>query len=223
VLPGERPRESKKATLVLAVEEALLREGLASICEGTGRYRVAGQCGDGRTAARLIETLAPDAAILDAALPRLHTFALIRQCLVGGSPTKYMVLSSRADPRSVISALRSGASGFLLRSDTAEWLVRGLHDILAGSIWVSPQLKLVKVFQGRAAAVREAYEELSPREYQVFMMVVHGLRGKEIAARLDLSEKTVSTYRALMMRKIGVSDVPALVRYAVRKRLINLR
>jgi DNA-binding NarL/FixJ family response regulator len=223
MLSGGGMRVSRKAGLVLAVEETLFREGLAAICEATGRYRVAGQCADGRTAARLIETLAPDAAILDAALPRLHTFAVIRRCLVGGSAAKYLILSSRADSRTVVSALRSGASGFLLRSDSGESLVRGLHEILAGSIWLSPQLKLPKLFQGRSLARREAYEELSPREYQVFMMVVHGLRGKEIAARLALSEKTVSTFRTHMMRKIGVSDVPALVRYAVRKRLINLR
>jgi DNA-binding NarL/FixJ family response regulator len=213
---------SQKTTLVLAQEEALFRDGLISIFEAAGRFRVLGQCGDGRTAAKMIEAMSPDIAILDLGLPRLHSLAVIRRCLAGGSRTKFLVVSPRIESKAVLNALRAGANGFLLRSDGSALLLRGLRDIQAGSIFISPQLKLVNVFRGDNAP-REAHEGLSPREYQVFMLVVHGLRGKEIAARLDLSEKTVSTYRTLMMKKLGVHDIPALVRYAVRQRILPLR
>ncbi len=214
---------SRKITLVLAQEEALFREGLASLCEGAGRFRVVGQCGDGRTAARLVEALSPDLALLDLALPRLHALAVIRRCVDKGARSKYMVVASRAESRGVLGVLRAGASGFVLRTDGSQCLLRGLRDIHAGSIFISPQLKLASVFRGKATEPDAAHQVLSPREYQVFMMVVHGLRGKEIAERLELSEKTVSTYRKLLMEKLGVADTPALVRYAVRKRVLPLR
>ena len=93
--------------------------------------------------------------------------------------------------------------------------------MLAGSIFVSPQFKLAEIFStGEAASPETPYERLSAREHQVFTLLVEGLRGKEIADRLDLSPKTVGTYRSKLMRKLNIYDVAGLVKFAIRRKLI---
>jgi DNA-binding NarL/FixJ family response regulator len=214
----------KKTTIVLADEQTLFREGLAAIFEHTPHYRVAGQCGDGLAAAKLIETLSPDVAVLDLGLPKLHAFGVIQKARRLDRSPRFLVVSSRCDRLTVLDALRAGANGYILRTDPASALLRGVHDIVAGSIYVSPQLKLADVFRGPSSiSSRESYERLSPREFQVFMLLMQGLRGKEIANQLNLNAKTVSTYRVNLMNKLSIYDVPGLVRYALHKKLISLR
>jgi DNA-binding NarL/FixJ family response regulator len=215
----------KKTTIVLADEHTLFREGIAALCEATRQYRIVGQAGDGQSASRIISSLAPDVAILDLGLPKLYALAVIQKARLAESFPKFLVLSTRRDRKTVLEALRAGANGYLLKNDPASCLFQALREILAGSIYVSPQFELVNVFKGTAAARRQSssYEQLSPREHQVFTLLVQGLRGKEIADRLDLSEKTVSTYRTNLMSKLNIYDVPGLVKFAVRRKLIPLR
>ncbi len=213
---------SKKATIVLADEQTLFREGLAALCEATRQYRVIGQAADGQNASKLIAALSPDLAVLDLGLPRLYALAVIQKARLAESFPKFLVLSTRPDRKTVLEVLRAGANGYLLKNDPASALLRALPEILTGSIYVSPQFELVKVFKGTTPPRCEDYERLSAREHQVFTFLVQGLRGKEIADRLDLSQKTVSTYRANLMRKLNIEDVAGLVKLAVRKKLIPL-
>ena len=213
----------KKTTIVLADEQTLFREGLAVICESTREFRVAGHCGDGRSAVKMIEALAPDIAILDLGLPKLYTQAAIRKLRQGQRCPQILVLSMRRDREAVLDVLRSGANGYLLKNDPASCLLEGLRTIAAGSIYVSPQFKLAEIFdRSWQVPARKSFEQLPAREHQVFMLLVQGLSGKDIADRLELSQKTVSTYRANLMSRLGISDLPGLVRYALRKKLISL-
>jgi len=214
----------KKRTIVLADEQTLFREGIVALCEATHQYRVIGQCGDGQSAIKMIAALAPDAAVLDLGLPRLYALAVIQKARLADSFPKFLVLSTRPDRKTVVEVLRAGANGYVLKNDPGSCLLQGLGEILAGSIYVSPQFELAKVFRGRAAPRwRETYEQLSAREYQVFNLLVQGLRGKDIADRLDLNQKTVSTYRTNLMTKLNIYDVAGLVKFAVRRKLIPLR
>jgi DNA-binding NarL/FixJ family response regulator len=214
----------KQKTIVLADEQTLFREGLAALCEATRQYRVVGQTGDGKTAVRLIGATAPDVAILDLGLPNLYALAIIQKTRQSASCPKFLVLSTRPDRKTVVEVLRAGANGYLLKNDPVSCLMQALREIQTGSIYVSPQFELAQVFKGDDAQPRRAsYDKLSPREYQVFSLVIQGLRGKDIADRLDLSQKTVSTYRANLMSKLSIYDVPGLVRFALRKKLIPLR
>jgi DNA-binding NarL/FixJ family response regulator len=215
---------SKKTTIVLADEQTLFREGIAALCEATRQYRVTGHAADGRSAIKMIAALAPDIAILDLGLPKLYALAVIQKARVADSYPKFLVLSTRRDRKTVLEVLRAGANGYLLKSDPASCLLRALQEIMAGSIFVSPQFELVKVFKRTPAGLwRASYDQLSAREHQVFTLLVQGLRGKEIADRLDLNQKTVSTYRANLMSKLNIYDVAGLVKFAVRKKLIPLR
>ncbi len=215
-------RAQKKTTVVVADEETLLREGIAALCERT-EYRVVGHCGDGRSAIELIYSLKPDIAVLDLLLPRLYALAVIRKLRLRGSTPKILVLSMRRDRKTVLEVLRSGANGYLLKSDQAECFLDALRGIRDGSIYVSPRFKLGDVFAARGAPPCPRYDQLSPREHQVFMLLVQGFSGKEIADRLEISQKTVSIYRSHLMRKLNVRDLVGLVKYAIRKRLAHTR
>jgi DNA-binding NarL/FixJ family response regulator len=213
----------KKKTIILADEEALFREGTAALVEASRQYNVIGQCGDGRSALRMAGDLCPDVAVLDLELPRLHALSVVRKARQMELASRFLVLGMRRDRKTVLEVLRSGAGGYVLKSDPSAVLFRGLREIVSGSIFISPQFAAGVVFRRAPMLLgQESYEHLSSREYQVFTLLLRGLRGKEIADRLDLSEKTVSTYRANLMSKLNIYDLPGLVKLAVRKKLINL-
>lgn len=214
----------KKTTILLADEQTLFRESLVALFEADRQFRVADHCGDGTRALCLLGALDPDLSILDLGLPRLFALEVIRKARLAGSRSRFIVLSTRRDHKTVLEVLRSGANGYVLRTDPAASLLRAVREIMAGCIYVSPQLALADVFRGAPVdPPSEPYEKLSPREYQVFTLLVEGLRGKDIADRLDISQKTVSTYRTNLMLKLNIHDLAGLVRYAVRKRLVPLR
>jgi DNA-binding NarL/FixJ family response regulator len=216
-------KAEKKTSIVLADEQTLLCGGIAAICERTRQFRVVGHCADGRSAVQMIRSLAPEIAILDLGLPNLVGLAVVQKVRQSGHSPKILVLSVRGDRKTALETLRSGANGYLLKSDPAGCLLDALRAIQAGSIYISPQLKLADVFaRGKAASRRKAYEKLSAREHQVFRLLVGGLSNKEIAVRLDINPKTVSSYRTGMMSKLRVYDLAGLVRYAIRQKLLSL-
>ena len=213
----------KRASVLLADEQILFMEGLARICEETQRYRVVGNCADGRSAVRMIRSLAPDIAVLDLGLPKMYTLAAVQEVRRAGAIPKIVILSMRRDRKTVLESLRSGANGYVLKSDPAHCLVDALDGVLGGSIYVSPQFKLTNVFStSQKARPQKPYEQLSAREHQIFTLLVDGLRSKDIADQLALSPKTVSTYRSNLMNKLKIHDLPGLVKFAIRKKLIPL-
>jgi DNA-binding NarL/FixJ family response regulator len=206
---------------VIADEQSLFREALAALCERTGKYDVVGHCPDGEAAHAMIFSLRPQLAIVDIHLPRLFTFELISKIRQSSVPTRVVVLSTRADRKTVIEGLRCGASGFVMKSGPARNLLDALHQCLQGGIYLSPEIHLETIFISRqSAAPVDPLSQLSSREYQVFSLLVEGVRAKEIAARLDLSPKTVDTYRASLMRKLDIHDVAGLVKFAIGRNLI---
>jgi len=159
--------------------------------------------------------------VLDLNLPDLFTFEIVRQVRESGVPTRTVVLSTRRDRKTVVEALRSGVSAFLLKSGSTEQLLEAFDQILDGGIYVSPQLELHKIFSNGKSATDDPVDTLSAREYQVFTLLCEGIRAKEIAARLELSPKTVDTYRASLMRKLDIHDVAGLVKFALQRDLTS--
>jgi two-component system response regulator NreC len=213
-----------RATLLIADELTLVREGLAAICAASGRFEVVAECGDGGAALRLIEELRPDIAVLDFHLPDLFTLEVARKVRCAGLPTKLVVLSTRSDRKTVLEALRGGASAFLLKSGSSNQLLEAFDQVLTGGVYVSPLLAVDKVFFTQEKnAPQDPFDSLSPREFQVFSLLVEGVRAKEIAARLGLSPKTVDTYRASLMQKLEIFDVAGLVRFAMQRETTSAR
>jgi DNA-binding NarL/FixJ family response regulator len=217
-------REPKTYSILLADDLTLVREGLAALCESQPHLRVVGQCSEGAVALRMIEAQRPDIAVLDLNLPDLFTLEIVRRVKEANLPTRIVVLSTRKDRKTVVEALRCGVNAFLLKSGPSNQLLEAFDQILAGGVYVSPQLELDKIFApGGKSAPDDPIEALSAREYQVFTFLVEGIRAKEIAARLELSPKTVDTYRASLMRKLDIHDVAGLVKFAIQRDLISTR
>ncbi|HLH41346.1 MAG TPA: response regulator transcription factor [Bryobacteraceae bacterium] len=210
-------REPKTYSILLADDLTLIREGLAALCLTHPNLRVVGQCSEGVSALKQIEANRPDVAVLDLNLPDLHTLELVRRVREANLPTRIVVLSTKQDRKTVVEALRCGVNGFLLKSAPWTQLMEAFDQVLDGGIYISPEIDLNKILGASASGEKEdPLECLSAREHQVFSLLIEGLRNKEIASRLELSPKTVDTYRASLMRKLDIHDLAGLVKFAIR-------
>ena len=217
-------REPKTYSILLADDMTLVREGLAALCDAQPHYKVMSQCSEGAVALRIIETQKPDIAVLDLNLPDLFALEIARRVKEARLPTRVVVLSTRKDRKTVVEALRAGVNAFLLKSGPSNQLLEAFDQILDGGIYVSPALELDKIFSpSQKNSPEDPLESLSAREYQVFTLLVDGIRAKEIAARLELSPKTVDTYRASLMRKLDIPDIAGLVKFAIQRDLTSTR
>jgi DNA-binding NarL/FixJ family response regulator len=212
--------ESQPPTFVLADDHAIVREGIAAICASHG-FEVVGQCSDGLTAVEMILERKPEFAILDLHMPGLSGVEVIRKLRAAGVTAKLMILSVATDESAVVEALRCGADAYLLKDGPARHLLDAVSFVRDGGVYVSPLLRGVGLFtkSEHSASPADPLAALSPREVEVFSYLVNGLRAKDIAQLLEISPKTVDTYRAGLMRKLNVHDLVALVKFAIERNL----
>jgi DNA-binding NarL/FixJ family response regulator len=213
-------------SVVIAEEPGLLRDGLAALCQLSGRYNVAAATACGEEVWKLIEALEPDLALIDLQVPRLHSLEIAKRLaepFSGPRPhrTRCIILTFRLDRKTVLEALKAGAQGYLLKSASAAQFVDCLDQVMEGGVYVSPGVNVQSLFAPAGRGVTDdPLGRLSAREYQVFSLLVEGVRAKEIAARLELSPKTVDTYRANLMKKLDIHDVPGLVKFAIHEQIL---
>ena len=210
-----------KTSVVLADDHVIVREGLSALCAAQG-LRVLGQCAEGTVAFDMILSLQPDFALLDMNMPGLTGVELIQKLRSAGCPTKLMILSISRDESTVREALRAGADAYLLKDGPSRHLMDAINFIRDGGVYVSPLLGGASLFSnGQGHPPTAPLDTLSPREREVFSHLVNGLRAKEIADLLEISPKTVDTYRASLMRKLNVRDVVELVKFAIANGLTS--
>jgi DNA-binding NarL/FixJ family response regulator len=217
--------QPRRTELLIADELTLMREGLTALCNSIPGYTVVSQVGSAITALAEIERLQPDVALLDWNLADLAATEVIRRVRTLNLRTRCAIFSQRKDKKTVLEVLRTGACGFLLKTATYEQMTEALSQFSTGGIYVSPQIEVMSLFgePNSRSQVEDPIESLSSREYQVFTLLVEGIRAKEIAARLQLSPKTVDTYRSSLMRKLDIHDVAGLVKFAIRRDLADLK
>jgi DNA-binding NarL/FixJ family response regulator len=210
--------------ILIADEWTLVREGLAALCNSIPGFRVAAQVATAAAAMTEIERSQPDLALLDLGLSDLLAVDVIRRVKDQGIRTRCAVLATRKDRKTVLEVLRNGACGYLLKSSSVSQMAEGLHQFTHGGIYVSPQIEVSTLLGDGSGgrSDRDSIESLSSREFQVFSLLVDGVRAKEIAARLRLSPKTVDTYRSSLMRKLDIHDVASLVKFAIQRDLASL-
>jgi DNA-binding NarL/FixJ family response regulator len=213
---------ARAISILLADDHAIVREGLAALCSSNPRFRVVAQCADGEQALETILRDQPDFAILDLHMPKLTGLEVIRRLRSQGATTKLVVLSIGREDQVVMEALRAGADAYLLKDGPSNHLLDAINFVSEGGVYVSPLLGGAKLFtRGDIPRAEDPLASLSPREMEVFSYLVNGLRAKDIAELLDISPKTVDTYRASLMRKLGVHDLVGLVKFAIERNLTS--
>ena len=212
--------EPGQPTVVIADDQAIVREGFAALCSSAG-MRVVAECPDGASALQAITSLLPDFAILDLHMPLLTGVEVVRRLRASGCLTKLLILSISREENCVLEALRAGADAYLLKDGPFRHLLDALNYIRDGGVYVSPLLRGAAIFTKHERASEDPLTALSPREMEVFTYLVSGLRPKDIADRLEISPKTVDTYRASLMRKLNVHDLVGLVKFAIERNLTS--
>ncbi len=205
--------------ILLADDHQIVRQGLRAMLEHEG-FRIVGEAGDGREAVRMAETAHPDVAILDLAMPGLNGIDSAREILRSSDRTKAILLTMHTEDPYVLEALRAGISGYVLKTQATIDLVQAIREVTRGAVYLSP---------GVSRTVVEAYktkselppDPLSPREREVLQLVAEGKTTKEVAGLLGVSVKTAESHRMRIMSKLGIHETAGLVRYAIRRGLIQ--
>jgi DNA-binding NarL/FixJ family response regulator len=177
--------------------------------------------GDGRDAVRQVGELDPDVVIMDLSMPELNGADATRVLLEQNPERKVIVLSMYADHEYVRRALKSGALGYVVKRSAAKDVVEAIRAVQAGERYISPMVADA-VSADAPAGKEDRLARLSTREREVLQLLAEGRTGTEIAQRLSLSPKTVETYRARLVEKLGIRDVAGLVRFAIQRGIISL-
>lgn len=206
--------------VLLADDHAIIRDGLKNILSSVGDMTVAGEARDGEETLALSRTLKPDVIVLDISMPGKSGIALI-QHLKSTSAAEILVLSMHPESQYALQALRAGAAGYITKNAAATQLIDGIRAVANRQSYVSRDLadRLVREVQHTGKARR--HDQLTPREFQILHMLVDGSDINSIARALSLSNKTVSTHKANLQRKLDVTSTAGLVHYAVRQGLFG--
>ena len=210
--------EPKTITVVLADDHAIVREGIAAkFQKERPEMSIIGECSDGESAVEIILALKPDFAVLDLNMPKLSGAEVVRRARQAGSVTKMIVLSISREESVIRDLFRNGADGYVLKDGPTRHLFEAISYVLDGGQYLTPLLRRESIENQKEK--RDPVALLSKREYEVFSFLVDGMRPKDIAKILDISPKTVDTYRANIMRKLDVEGIAGLVRFAIQRNL----
>lgn len=204
--------------VLIADDHELVAEGLRHLIAAQPEMEVVACVADGRAAVRHALRTVPDVVLMDNAMPELNGTEAARLIRTRLPRTRVIMLSMYADPVHVRRALVAGASGYVVKRAAARELVEAIRTVHAGRTYLSGALVggVIDQFVGEPEAV-DPLAQLSSRERQVLQMLAEGRAMADIAAALSLSVKTIETYRARMMNKLGIRDLANLVRFAIQQ------
>jgi DNA-binding NarL/FixJ family response regulator len=207
------------ANLILVEDHALVRAGVRALLERSqGDHKIVGEAGDGHTAVRLAKTHRPDVAILDVTMPELNGIETARLIVEASPKTRAIMLSMHADPAFVRAAFDAGASGYVLKESAFHELEAAIRSAITGTRYLSPRLAADLKASNRPnwGPASPAVAELTRRERQILQLIGEAFSSPEIAEKLELSVRTIETYRQNMMNKLGLHSVSALTAFAIR-------
>jgi DNA-binding NarL/FixJ family response regulator len=212
----------KGMRVLLADDHTLVRAGVRKILEAQPGVTVVAEVADGDAALRALGERDVDVLVLDLTMPGRDGFDVLQRAKESRPDLKVLVLTMHADPEYVARAIQGGADGYLLKDSAVNDLVAGIEAVGAGRAYYSPDVQrtLSEMARGRTSAPR-ALDVLTDREREVLRLVAEGLTTKEIAARLDISVRTVESHRANLMRKLDLRSVARLTQFAIREGLVD--
>jgi DNA-binding NarL/FixJ family response regulator len=213
-----------KVRVLLADDHAVLRAGIRLLLNSQPEFDVVGEAANGIEVLALAEQIQPDVILLDLSMPGLSgldTLPALHRC---APDARILILTMHDDPQYLRKALKSGAAGYVLKKAADVELLSALRAILRGEVYIHPSMtrSLLEdlIPQGESSDEMDLWKGLSEREREVLGLVALGYTSAEVAEKLSLSVKTIETYRARGMEKLHLSNRAALVRFALRNKLI---
>jgi len=205
--------------ILLADDHQVVRQSLKALLEREG-FQVVAEVSDGQKAVQACSTVHADVAVMDISMPVLNGIDAARELRRVSPKMKVILLTKHDEDQYVMEALRAGARGFVLKTQAATDLVQAIHQVCRGDAYLSPRVSST-VVQAVLSKTDLPPEPLTPRERQILQLVGEGKSNKEIAALLSLSVKTVESHRTRLMQKLDIHETATLVRYAIRRGLIE--
>ena len=216
----ELKQNVSRIRVLLADDHKLVRAGFRAMLDSLGGMEIVAETGDGREALELIRTQHPDVALLDITMPGLTGIEVAIRVVNEALDVRVIILSMHTSEDYIAKAVRAGVSGYLLKNADPVELELALRAAMNREIYFSPAVSK-QLVQDYARRLGRDEEPLTARQREVLQLIAEGKSTKEIALMLDLSVKTVETHRKELMERLGIHDVPGLVRYAIRVGLIK--
>ncbi|MFQ5990411.1 MAG: response regulator [Candidatus Methylomirabilales bacterium] len=213
------PRARQKHRVLVVDDHAIVREGLTTVINQQSNLTVCGGADDAQTALDAVAKLHPHLVIVDISLKGINGIELIKQMQRRDKKIPILVLSMHDESLYVERVLRAGARGYIMKQEGTEKVVTAIHKVLAGEIYVSDAMgkKLLGSFRDRGTDPRTpSVERLSDRELEVFRLIGQGYRTRQIADTLNVSVKTVETYREHIKQKMQVKNSTELLQHAIQ-------
>ena len=209
--------------ILFADDHSLVRAGVRSLLEKIPRVEVVGEASNGRETLALVRSKLPDLVLLDIAMPDLGGLEVLPRIIKNSPSVRVVVLSAYGTEQYVSRALRSGASGYMLKYAATAELALAINSVAEGEIYLSPSISrtIINTYLEQDGGELGPLERLTPRQREVLQMIAEGKTTKEIASTLEISVKTVEAHRLQLMARLDIHSVPGLVRYAVRNGLVE--
>lgn len=209
---------SNPIRILVVDDHMVVRRGLVSLIESEDELEVVGQAADGLEAIEQAEKLRPDVVLMDVEMPRLNGLAALPRVLEKSPQSKVIILTTFADDERIFNALRSGASGYVLKDVAEHDLIESVRKVMRGEPALAPQVaqRLITGVSQPATRATDPAANLSERERQVLKLVGQGLSNKEIAHHLSFTESTAKAHVHSLLTKLSLSDRTQLALYAVR-------
>ena len=209
--------------VLVADDHTLVREGMVRILEESGRCEVVAEAVDGIDAVDKATALRPEVVVIDVGLPRLSGIEAVRRIREELPATRILAVTVHDEEEYVLHMVKAGANGYLVKDCAATELLEAVHALQRGQGYFGPPASqaLARQLQHPERGGEDPYGELTPREREVFHLVVEGSTTKDVARQLGISVKTADNHRTRVMEKLGVHNVAELVRYAARRGLLT--
>ena len=210
--------------VLLADDHTLVRAGIRALLERLPGVEVAGEASDGREVMDLLQTQRPDVVLMDISMPGLNGLQALARITRDFPHVRVIILSMHPNDEYVLQALKSGASGYLLKRAATAELAAALKSVVGGEIYLSREItgQFLKKFPlQQIARSTTPLEQLTSRQREILQLLAEGQTTKAIASILKVSDKTVEYHRAKLMEALKIFDIPGLVRFAMRTGLIS--
>lgn len=218
-------KTTKQAIRILVADDhAIFRDGLRKLLEASDEAQIVGEASNGVECTKMLPKLKPDILLLDLRMPEKDGLAVLEEVNFDTLPTRVIVLTAAEDDRDVVRAMRLGARGVVLKQSASDLLLKSIHKVYDGEIWLDNRMtaEVIDAFKKSAeAGIRREKPLLSDREKEIVQLVAQGFRNREIGEKLFISEQTVKNHLHNIFDKLGVSDRLELALYAIHHRLID--